>query len=267
MALELMRFCRTMGRMVLPLAIAIGTTAAVAQTPDAGGYILDADDTVQVVVYGQSEFNVTTRIKSDGTIVMPLIGVVKAAGLNNINLAKQIGDQLDNRGLLKAPIVNVEVISYVSKTANVVGKVSSPGVLPLDRSYRVLEALLKTGWIRENAATFVYLRRQGQPEVRLEVADLVLGSPAQNPVLRPGDTLFVPDAEVVYLTGAVVSAGPQPIAPGMTVRQALVKAGGLTPSASSNKFGLIRGDAKEVDIDSAQLVQKDDVIVVKERLF
>ena len=40
----------------------------------------------------------------------------------------------------------------------------APQMLPLDRPYHVLEALLKTGWVRDAGATYVLLRRNGQPE-------------------------------------------------------------------------------------------------------
>lgn len=256
-----------MCRMLLVLmALFLGVTAVQAQQADTG-YVLGPDDTVQVVVYGQTEFNITTRIKSDGTIVMPLVGTVKAAGLTNITLANQIADQLTKEGLLKSPIVNVEILNYVSKAANVAGKVTSPGIIPLDRPYRALEALLKAGWVRDVGASYVYLRRPGQPEARLAVEDLVRGGPDKDPLLRPGDTLFVPDADIFFVTGQVARPGSFPILPGMTIRQALASAGGVTATGSANKVGLIRGGAKEVDMEPTQLVEKNDVIIVKERLF
>ena len=239
---------------------------SVARAQDAG-YVLGADDTVQVVVYGQNEFNITTRIKSDGTIVMPLIGAVKAAGQTNVALAKSITDALEKGGLLKSPIVNVEIMSYLSKSVNVAGKVANPGIIPLDRPYHAIEALLKSGWIRENGATYVLLRRAGQAEVRLDVDDLVRGGADKDPVLRPGDTLFVPDADLGFLTGQVSRPGAFPITPGMTIRQAIANAGGVTASGSSNKVGLVRGSAKEIDVEPTQPVQKNDVIIIKERLF
>ena len=252
--------------LLVTMALLLGASAVQAQSTDTG-YVLGADDTVQVVVYGQTEFNITTRIKSDGTIVMPLVGTVKAAGLTNIALANQIADQLTKGGLLKSPIVNVEIINYVSKTANVAGKVQSPGIIALDRPYRALEALLKAGWVRDVGANYVYLRRPGQPETRLTVEDLVRGGPDKDPLLRPGDTLFVPDADVFFVTGQVAHPGSFPIMPGMTIRQALASAGGVTATGSANKVGLVRGGAKEVDMDPAQPVEKNDVIIVKERLF
>ena len=265
--MEIMRWRGMLCSMLIGLGALMGAAPANAQqTPDTG-YVLGADDTVQVVVYGQTEFNITTRIKSDGTIVMPLIGSIKAAGQTNIGLANQIAEQLTKGGLLKSPIVNVEIMNYLSKTANVAGKVTNPGIIALDRPYRALEALLKSGWVRDAGANYVYLRRPGQPEVRLTVEDLVRGGPDKDPILRPGDTLFVPDADLIFVTGQVAHPGSFPILPGMTVRQALANAGGVTSTGSANKVGLIRGSAKEVDMDPSQPVEKNDVIIVKERLF
>ena len=255
---------RAFSAMLLALALVmISPAASFAQD---SGYVLGPDDTVQVVVYGQTEFNVTTRIKSDGTIVMPLIGVVKAAGQTNIGLAAAITQALEKGGLLKSPIVNVEILNYVSKTANVAGKVNNPGIIPLDRQYRVLEALLKAGWVSNIGATYVLLRRPGQPELRLEVDELVRNT-EKDQYLRPGDTLYVPDAELAFLSGQINRPGSFPITPNMTIREAIAAAGGVTASGSSNKVGLARGGAKEISVDTSQLVQKNDVIVIKERLF
>lgn len=251
-------------KLLVALLLAGMPALAAAQEP---GYVLGADDSIQVMVYGQPEAGITTRIKSDGTIVMPLIGITRAAGLTNIGLAKAITDKMTQGGFLKDPVVNVEIAAYVSKTVNVAGKVTSPGVYPLDRPYRALEILLKAGWIRENGAGYVYLRRPGSSETRLEAEGLVRGDADRNPVLRPDDTLFVPDADQFFVTGQVNRPGALPVLPGMTMRQALALAGGVTATGSSNKVGLIRGGAKEVDSDLNALVQKNDVLIIKERLF
>lgn len=254
-------------RLLAMVSLMFGATMAMAQGPADPGYVLGPDDSVQVIVYGQPEFGVQTRIKSDGTIVMPLIGTIKAAGMTNISLAKAVTDKLTSNGFLKDPIVNVEIGGYVSKTVNIAGKVTTPGIYPLDRPYHALDMLLKAGWIRDNGANYVYLRRPGQPELRLEVEGLVRGDDSKDPLLRPGDTLYVPDADVYYISGQVNRPGSFAMQPSLTIRQALVLAGGVTQTGSSNKVGLIRGNAKEVDADPSQVIQKNDIIVVKERLF
>ena len=255
-----------MGLALLAALLAFAAGPVAAQTADTG-YVLGPDDTIQVMVYGQPDVGVTTRIKSDGTIVMPLIGTVKAGGQTNIGLAKVIGDQLTRGGYLKDPIVNVEIGAYVSKSVNVAGKVTAPGIYPLDRPYRALEVLLKAGWVQSSGANYVYLRRAGVPEQRLDTEGLVRGESDKDPLLRPGDTLYVPDSDIFYITGQVNHPGALPVTPGMTVRQALALAGGVTATGSASKVGLIRGNAKETEADLTQPVQKNDVIIIKERLF
>jgi polysaccharide export outer membrane protein len=245
----------------------LGSCTAMASDPAYQGYVLGPDDAVQIVVFGQPEANISTRIKADGTIVMPLIGIIQVAGQTNITLAKLIADKLTQGGFLKAPVVNVEVGGYVSKSVNVAGHVGSPGIVPLDRQYRVLDVLLKSGWVREDGATYVYLRRPGTPEMHLDVEGLVRGDADKNPILRDGDTLYVPDADHFFITGPVGRPGLIAILPGMTVRQALVVAGGVGPTGSANKVGLIRGNAKEVDADPSTVIQKNDIIIVRERMF
>ena len=251
---------------VAALAAALSTPLA-AQNSDYKGYTLGPDDTVQVIVYGQSEFNVTTRVKADGTIVMPLIGIVTAGGQTNITLAKEITDKLVASGFLKQPLVNIEVGSYVSRSVNIAGNVGVPGIVPLDRPYHALEALLKAGWVRGDGANYVYLRRQGQPERKLDVEQLVRGDANADPILQPGDTLFVPPAETFFIYGQINAPGMKAILPGMTIRQAIGLAGGVSASGKSDKVGLVRGSGKEVDADPSMKVQTGDVIIIKERLF
>jgi polysaccharide export outer membrane protein len=250
--------------LLMALGFLVPATAAVAQS---AGYVLGPDDAIQVIVYGQPEVSITTRIKSDGTIVMPLIGSVRAEGQTNVALAKAVGDKLVQGGFLKDPVVNIEIQAYVSKFVNVAGQVVQPQIVPLDRPYRALEVLLKAGWVRETGANYVYLRRPGSPEQRLALEDLVRGTADKDPLLQPGDTLFVPNADTFFITGAINRPGSFQVLPGMTVRQALAVSGGVSPTGSSNKVGLIRDGGKERDADMTQTLQKNDVIIVKERLF
>lgn len=261
--------------LVLAAGLALTSVGAAAQTSadqtsaaqSVTGYKLSADDVVQVIIYGQPEAGITTRVKADGTIVMPFIGTVKVDGLDNVQLAKLITDRMVAGGFLRDPVVNVEVTQYVSRSVNVAGRVATPGIVPLDRPYRALEVLLKTGWVREDGATYVYLRRAGQSEVQLSTEDLVRGNADKNPLLRDGDTLYVPDVDKFFIYGQINQPGTFPILPGMTIQQALAIAGGATATGSTGKVGLVRGSAKEQDAVLTEKIQRNDVIIVKERFF
>ncbi len=233
------------------------------------GYSLGPSDAITVVVYGQSEFNVQTRVKPDGSIVMPLIGRVQASGKTVITLAEEITRRLEAGNYLRDPIVNVEINEYNSRYARIAGKVANPGLVPLDRSYKILDVLLRAGWVGQGGSDYVILRRaDGSEEMKLLTDDLARGGTGSDLVVRPGDTLYVAEAELVYVTGQANRPGVYALKPGMTVSELLATAGGVTQTGSANKVGLKRaGSAKEVDADGQTKLQVGDVVNVKERLF
>jgi polysaccharide export outer membrane protein len=251
-----------LGLLLAPAALAQGAAAAPGQ-----GYVLGPNDGVSVVVYGQTEFNVTTRVKPDGSIVVPLIGKVQAQGKTVLTLADEITRRLVQGNFLRDPIVNVEVTEFASRYVRVAGKVGQPGLVPLDRSNGLLDILLRSGWVQDVGSEIIYVRRAGSgQEVEVSTKDLARGSIADI-TLQPGDTVFVPPSELVYLTGAVMAPGSYPLKRDMTVSDVLAMAGGVGPTGSSGKFGLKRGDDKEIDVGGNEKLKAGDVIRVKERLF
>jgi polysaccharide export outer membrane protein len=249
------------------VAVALLPTASMAQTRADRGYVLGPNDGVTVIVYGQQEFNVQTRVKPDGSIVMPLIGRVQASGKNVIELADEVRSRLVAGNFLREPIVNVEVTDFRSQYARVVGKVGQPGLVPLDQRYRVLDLLLRAGWVQQGGANFVLMRRgSDNKEIRLETDALARGGAGSDIYVEPGDTLFVDDAELVFLTGQVARPGPYALEPGMTIANLIARAGGVGPTGSSGRFGLKRGKTEQT-VDEDAVLQKDDVVDVRERLF
>lgn len=241
--------------------------AAQSAAPVDPGYILGVNDTVTVTVYGQPEFNVTTRIKPDGTVVMPLIGPIQANGKTVLVLAEDIKKILVQKGYLKDPIVNIEIGTYASKTVNVAGRVSRPGVYPLDQQYRVLEMLLKAGWVQSIYGD-VYLRRGSDySEITLKTEQLVRGGPDKNPVLQAGDTIFVPDPDTFIIYGQVGRPGTYPLLPGMTIREAIATAGGVTALGSEKKVVIAKPGQKDIPAKPGDPVAKGDIVFVKERTF
>lgn len=254
--------------LVQPAAVAAQAEgAAQAASPIVSpAYVLGPNDAVSVVVYGQSEFNVSTRVKPDGTIVMPLIGKVQAEGKTVITLADEISRRLVQGSFLKDPIVNIEITDHASSYVRVIGKVGSPGMVPLDRSNRLMDVLLRAGWVQEVGNDTITLRRVDGQEEKINTEDLALGK-VPDVLLQKGDVIVVPEAEVVYLTGAVARPGTYPLKRDMTMNDLLAMAGGVGPNGSAGKFGLKRGDAKESNIDGTEKLKAGDVIRVKERMF
>ena len=94
---------------------------------------------------------------------------------------------------------------------------------------------------------------------------------ALNIPLRDGDTINVPKAQSVFVSGHVKTPGGYPVDEGMTVLQVLSLAGGLTDrgsdrrSTSSARSTARRKRLKGVKLTS--LVQPGDTIVVGQRVF
>ena len=105
------------------LAIAIAMPCALVQPAAAqatwDGYRLGAEDQIEVSIYGQGGSVTKTRIKSDGSITLPLVGRVEAANRTSQALASAIQEQLRRGGYVNDPIVNVEIVDYASRTVTV----------------------------------------------------------------------------------------------------------------------------------------------------
>ena len=109
-----------------------------------------------------------------------------------------------------------------------------------------------------------------------EVMRVSLDGPARgrltaNILLQDNDTIIVPPAERFYVTGFVKQPGSFVLRPGMTVRQAIAEAGGITERGSTRGIKIIRKvkDGKEVELDAemSDLVQPNDTIRVRQRLI
>src|SRR3546814_8548215 len=157
-----------------------------------------------VSVFGAYPFDCKTRMKEDGSVTLPSVGEVVAHGVTANALATKVRDQLKAGGYFVNPIVNVEVVSYVSRAVTVFGNLQNPGIYPLDRPQTIAMMLARTGGARTDAADYAILQRQGEEDRRIPLEDLNSAT-GTGQMLRPGDSLFVPKAEDVFIYGQVRS--------------------------------------------------------------
>ncbi|MCS6986094.1 MAG: polysaccharide biosynthesis/export family protein [Sphingomonadaceae bacterium] len=236
--------------------------------PASQGYVLGPGDVIVVTVYGQEAFNTTTRIKPDGTIAMPLIGSVQAAGRTVLTLADEIRRQLETSGYLRKPIVNVEISEYRSQVVRVVGNVARPGIQPLDQDYRLLDVLLRAGWVRSTGDRTIYVRPAGSgEEIPISIDRLLRGDPQADIPVRPGMTIYVPEPELVYVMGPVMRPGGYPLMEGMTIGRLITMAGGAAPGGNRNRFTLERKGQKVKGAKADTVLEPGDVVTLRGGLF
>jgi polysaccharide export outer membrane protein len=110
----------------------------------------------------------------------------------------------------------------------------------------------------------------GAEVFHISLQELQSGNPERNILLQAGDTVYVPRAAQIYITGSVAHPGPYRFQEGTTLLQALTLAGGVTERGSTKRVKVIRtvaGKKQEVKLQMSDLVQPEDTIVVAERFF
>jgi polysaccharide export outer membrane protein len=239
---------------------------------------LGPGDTISIQVYNQPEMNGTVYIGDNGTVSLPLAGAVRVAGLSPVEAATQIERALKNGQYLIDPHVTVAVLVSKSQRVSVVGEVRTPGSYTLDPGSSVRELVAQAGGLDDVAADVGYIvRRDGAgKETRYPFntrPSAVAGKDSDPAAVRPqsGDSIEVPAAAQFYIYGEVTTPSKYRIEPGMTVIQAIARAGGITPRGSERRVDIKRlggnGNYITIHAKASDLVKPNDVIRVKESIF
>lgn len=146
-------------------------------------YKLGPGDQVRILVFNEPQLSGDFRVSDVGTIDMPLLGPVKAAGLTTDQLAKFVAEQLKGRNLLTDASVAAEVSAY--RPIFVLGEVNNPGQYPFQPGMTVLTAVALAGGFTYRAfqdyGTVIRTVDQASTENRI----------ARSGRLEPGDVLTI----------------------------------------------------------------------------
>ncbi|MBI4819789.1 MAG: polysaccharide export protein [Deltaproteobacteria bacterium] len=248
-------------------------------------------DLVRLRVYQQPDLDLDSRIRADGTISVPLIGSIQAAGQTIPGLEETIRSRLA-ADFLRDPHVAVSVVEYARRKLYVLGAVQRPGGHQVSPSERLtlLQLVSAAGGLTEHATKedVLIVRRTPTGERSVSRVSLVSvesalahGDGGADPELGPEDLVIVGSkTRVVYVLGAVGSPGAVELPSGvpLTVSMAISKAGSFSKFAATGSIQVLRqspeGPAKiGVDLDAVVAgdlsrdvaVESGDVIWVPER--
>jgi polysaccharide export outer membrane protein len=160
-------------------------------------YVIGVTDVLHVSVWKNPELSVQIPVRSDGMISVPLIHDVQAEGLTPEELRDVVSAELSE--YVSGSQVTVIVIATNSRYASVIGEVGRQARVPLSQNMRVLEAIAFVGGFNTfaNRGDVRIVRRDAQGvehEYRFDYNAYIRGkAPGTNIVLRPGDTIIVPD--------------------------------------------------------------------------
>jgi polysaccharide export outer membrane protein len=242
--------------------------AGITQTVDPS-YVLGPGDVIQVGIVGRDDFATHAPVGPDGKVQLPYVGGMTAANRSTLEFADDVKKALVAGGYFANPVVHVDVLGIASHYATVLGNVAQPGLIPLDRTYRLSELLARVGGRTGAGADYVLVTHaSGGEPARYSIPELALSGPEHDPVIKAGDKLYVPSAEdeVFFLSGQVRSPGAYHYTSTMTLRTALARGGGITDDGSEGRITVMRRGSK-VKVRLDETIQVGDVITVGERLF
>lgn len=276
--------CFIGGLSATPLALAQAPGLS-PQAPPPSADLVAADplkpgDRVRLTVVGFDELSGEQMIATDGTLQLPLVGVIEVGGLTPDQAVSRITDAL--LPYVRRPQVGLAIVSLSPIQISVTGEVLQPGPRLMNRvdndqnptSITLSTALLQAGGITPSAdLRNIIIRRSstaarrsdasGKAEIQVNLWQAIqTGDLAADPKLYDGDEIIVPTAQltatdaidqqallsstvapdqiVVQVVGEVQNPGQVELDPESNVSLAVAAAGGLTPDADAEEVVLFR---------------------------
>jgi polysaccharide biosynthesis/export protein len=231
------------------------------------GYVLGPGDVIEVSLLGREDYKARVQVQTDGTIQLPYLNSIPVANKTVLQLREDIASGLKRGGFFTSPLVSITVATYASRYVVVLGEVTNPGVVPIDRAYRASEILARVGGAKATASDTLTIRRASGQELQLPVERIAVGSAADDPVVEPGDKIYLAAAPTFYIYGQVNAPGTFKVQPGMTLRMALAQGGGLSDRGSEKRIKVFRAGKEITRQGLDATVMGGDVIVAGERFF
>lgn len=252
-----------MKRFALPIALVLLTCLlASAYSQETA---IKPGDIVSVTVLGEPDLTKKFVVDQDGNITMPLVQQVHIAGLTTAQAIVEITTQL--KKMIKNPQVSIDQVEPGKLQITVSGEVKNPGILALASGAKLIDAITAAGGYTPNAdLSKVSLSHMGPNPVAttIDLSKFLLGGDVSvNVALAMGDTIQIPTKVTntigsVSVLGAVRQSGTQPITQGMTVREAIMAAGGPTEFADTMNVTVRHDGATEnMPVDYAKAAQGD----------
>ena len=266
--------------------------------PNRADYILGVGDQIQITVLGYEEYTGVKMVLSDGTITIPLVGQIVAAGKTQAELTQALTARLNT--LLVDPAVTVSLATLRPVVVNVAGEVQRPGQVqfrsptsPTDSTAyntpTVNAALISAGGITQYADIRQITLKRFSPDrtaepITINLWDAIASNNAPpDIILQDGDSLYIPrlsaDSTIdrrlvarsslapqtvrVRVVGEVVKPGEVLVPPNSSLSSAIAIAGGPTQDARLGRVAFIRmGEQNEIErqvVDLKNLTDSNQV--------
>lgn len=253
-------------------------------------YEIHPGDSFQMSIYNQPTLTSNIMVAPDGTVSLPLVGIVKVSGMNLEDATTMIERKLSK--YLKSPLVTLAPQTVSGYYFTIAGRVVKPGNYTVSLGQtRLRDAIALSGGFQTGAfhgdtveladLDNAYIKRDGR-KLPVDFKKLVYdGDDLHNIPILNGDYIYVPSTMSGYIIflGEVGSNTYVGFTEGMTLLQGLSYVNGLKTETYSSFVRVIRGGMTNtvvytVDIDrilSGKMrdfnLQANDIIYVPQDGF
>jgi polysaccharide export outer membrane protein len=159
------------------------------------GYVIGPEDVLTIFFWRDKEMSGDVVVRPDGKISLPLLNDVQAAGYSPEQLRAELMKSAAR--FVEDPNATVVVKAINSRKVFITGNVAKQGYYPLTSDMNVLQLIAVSGGLAEyaDAKNIRIIRTEnGKPRYyKFSYKDVLEGkNPAQNILLKPGDTVIVP---------------------------------------------------------------------------
>ncbi len=236
--------------------------------------VLTIGDMISIRLFSDAEYSTSVRINNDGTVLLPLIGIVHLEGLSVTQAEELIAQKLAADGMYKNPQVTLQITEGPNAVVTIIGETHA--VVPVVGSRHLLDVLSTAGGLPPTASHVITINRPGLSKpIVVDLGTDPMRSSLGNIPVFPGDTIVVSRIGIVYIFGSFGSAAgtvPLNAYTPLTLTEATALSGGIKWEANNSDLRIIRtvGDHRTVAVynikrvlngkDPDPILQPNDIV-------
>jgi polysaccharide export outer membrane protein len=186
-----------------------GPTPVAFASPGSSSYRVGPLDLLDISVFNVPELSKSVQVSGSGTINLPLLGEMAAAGKTTEELERELTKKLGEK-YLQNPQVTVLVKEYNSQRVTIEGAVNKPGVYPITTNTSLLQLVAMAGDFQQTSDSSVLILRTANGKrsaARFDVADIQNGR-AHDPMIQSGDVVVAGTSAIKSGFNTIMKALP-----------------------------------------------------------
>lgn len=180
-----------------------------ASDPNSAAYRIGPLDVLDISVFRVPELSKTVQVAATGTINLPLVGELPAAGRTAQDIERDLTKRLGAK-YLQSPQVNVNIKEYNSQRVTIDGAVKKPGVYPIRGNATLLQMIATAEGLTETAQTDVAVfRNRGVKRLAAKFdIDAIREGRENDPQISQGDLIVISDSTLKTTYQGLLKALP-----------------------------------------------------------